>query len=472
MRRRIESFPFVLVWVLFAVVACSSDEVVDGGMPGDGDDDGGQECPVVCSSKADCCAGMDCIGGVCVTEAACTSGCNYECDRSQHCDPVAKKCVDGTAVSYPDCQTECQCYSGESCIGGVCTPSGGDEFECTVDEDCPEGQVCRDHSCRPESCTTREDCEGPVCLVCRNGQCTEPPGICQGDQDCCVGYHCNFGTCVPDVTGCQDDNDCIAIDPEFPVCRDNVCVHECERDVDCLIEGEVCVDNHCEPTGCTPQSCDQELGRGYYCDTASGDCLPGCDSNDDCISPETCNYATHQCGTTDCCGGICDQEEEYCDTLTCQCVQKCTSDAECPAGFICDIGSGKCRCTDAGCPTGTHCDAQSGSCVPDQTGECETDADCPPGQTCDLFTLTCRSSGGGSDGDTCFTDDECDAGAGYYCDSSLFCIGCMLVDPNFLPTFTCRAECSMFLPNCPANYECLYRHTGLMFLCIPDSLLP
>ncbi|MBN2497252.1 MAG: hypothetical protein JXR96_21850 [Deltaproteobacteria bacterium] len=408
--------------------------------------------------------------GTCRCRPACTGRCCGD-------DGCGGTCPDGCASGEVCKADTCLCEQSGVCTPGEARCDGDVARVCEADgwtdvQDCEQsGQVCLQGSCQAKSCTTREDCAGPVCLTCRSGKCVEPPEVCRGNQDCCVNMYCSFGACMFEGPGCQDDNDCAAIDPEYPVCRDGVCVHECEDDLECPV-GAVCVDFHCMAPGCTPQSCDHEVGYGYYCDMDSGECLPGCDSNDDCISPETCDYESHECSHGDCCSGICDPENEYCESLTCLCVAMCTSGSDCPTGFDCDTGSGRCLCTEASCPAGTHCDETSGSCVPDQTGECEIDEDCPEGEICDLFSLTCRRSGSGTDGDPCYTDGECDQAEGYYCDSSLFCIGCMLTDPNFAPTYTCRAECSMFLDECPNNYQCLYRHSGMIFLCIPDALLP
>jgi len=264
---------------------------------------------------------------------------------------------------------------------------------------------------------------------------------------------------VPESTGdCLSDADCTE-DPDFPRCVDGNCVQECINDIDCPLPGQVCLDNHCVTPGCTPETCNP----GEWCDTGDGVCKPGCDSNDDCVPPETCNYVSHTCGQTDCCGGC--SGDQYCDTLSCLCVDKCSLTNPCPTGFECRA-DGKCWCTDAGCPAGTHCDPGTGDCVQD-TVECNTNDDCPAGWTCNLATNLCESSGGLGDGDMCFQDANCDQAAGLLCDSSLFCFGCIMADEFFNPTFTCRFECSLLFPQCAGGYECLYRHLGLIGLCMP-----
>ena len=460
MKRSVLEILVVLAAIVsLAALGCSGENTPgDTGFYPDADGDNGGDKTILCQTNEDCGAGMECRGGVCVSTTSCN--CNYDCDKDNNevCNPATNQCE--TGVPPLNCRDDCDCYTGESCISGTCQPTGGDQLTCTIDEDCPEGQVCKGNKCVNESCTTRDDCAPPAC-VCVDGECTTPPPVCQGNDDCCSGYRCNFGTCVPENVGCQSDDECVAIDPEYPRCVDGQCVQECINDIDCPLPGQVCVDNHCISPDCTVESCPQ----GQWCDVNDGQCKPGCDENSDCVSPETCNYTTHQCGQTDCCGGACDPATQYCDTLTCQCVDLCQSDADCPAGFECKA-DGRCWCTAAGCPAGTTCNPSTGECEQD-TVTCTTDADCPAGWTCNQTTGQCESTGTGQEGDMCFGDAQCNAAAGLLCDSSLFCIGCAISDPNFNPTFTCRYECSLLLPNCPGGQDCQYRHLGLKGLCMP-----
>jgi len=455
-----------LVWLLSGLLAFAGSGCVGGetGAADSGmDADAGNEQsdgPILCNTGDDCPDGMNCQGGVCAPADTCQ--CNYECDKSKNevCNKATHLCETGSLPA--NCTDDCGCYSGEQCVAAQCVPVGGDEEpDCVTDGDCEDGEVCEDGHCVPELCQNREDCADLGCKVCVDGECVNPPPTCQGDKDCCVNFRCNFGTCVPENTGdCMSDADCQ--DPEFPRCVNNECVQECITDIDCPLEDQVCINNHCETVGCTPQTCEV----GQWCDIATGDCLPGCDSNTDCTSPETCNYTTHECGMNDCCGGC--PTGEYCDTLTCQCVEMCQSDLDCPANFECRP-DGTCGCTPAGCPTGTTCNQTTGECDPD-TQECATDADCPTGWICNQTTHTCESGGGMGEGATCYNDEMCDMAAGLLCDSSIFCMGCMLEDPDFAPTFTCRYECSLLTLTCSLpDRECKYRKTGFTGLCMPTT---
>ncbi len=441
-----------------ALAACSGEQLPpDTGI--DGNDGGDIDCPVACSNDEECCGQERCLGGVCTLGGDCPQGCNWECNKAagEICNQATKKCE--TGVPPVNCQDGCNCYAGESCINAQCTPFGGDEPPCIDDDNCEDGEVCREGLCRPESCVTREDCGGGDCLVCQDGQCTAPPPVCQGDDDCCVGYRCNFGTCIPVDPGCTSDSNCL--DPDFPRCIPPDCFPECLSDIDCPLPGQICINTHCESPGCTPEQCAQ----GQWCNTGTGECEPGCDSNDDCMAPDTCNYATHTCGQVDCCGGVCTPGDQYCDEVTCQCVNPCQGPDDCPPNYNCNLGTGKCMCTAAACSAGFHCDPVTGMCMPD-ANECDPNNDqCPAGQHCDPGSLVCVPDTGGGNGDPCMTDAECSAGL--LCDNAIFCIPCMMIDPDFFPTYTCRYECSLIDLQCSiSGYECKMRRL-LVGQCMP-----
>lgn len=413
------------------------------------DDEHCGECSISCGTWGQC------QQGDCVSVMPCT--CNYDCGEGADgllCDYNSSSCMPG--IPPLNCRDDCDCFIGESCTAGTCVFTG---IECTADDDCSQGEVCQGGRCVSAPCQTREDCSTPDC-ICNGGICSVPPPVCQNDEDCCAGYRCNFGTCIPDATMCVSDSDCT--DPEYPRCINGTCTRECFNDIDCPLPGQACVDNQCIEPGCAVDLCPQ----GQWCDVSDGQCKPGCDEDSDCVSPDTCNLLTHQCGQTDCCGGLCDPLHQYCDSLTCQCVGQCQNDGDCPTGFECNADA-RCWCTASACPAGTTCNLQNGSCDPDAI-QCQTDADCAAGWICNLVSQECESTGAGSEGDMCYRDDHCNTAAGLLCDNGLFCISCEITDPGFVPTFTCRYECSLLLPNCPALRVCQYRHMGLTGLCMPQ----
>lgn len=431
-----------------------------------------QEC-AECSRTADCagfganyycdlnlrrCVCAPWCTGRCCGDDGCGGACVDRCSGGLVCDPVDCECVpDGT------------CAEGESRCGDGLIQVCEDGAWVRV-EQCPDGQVCRDGVCRPATCASREDCAGPDCLVCEEGQCVPPPAVCQGLADCCVGFRCNFGTCITDGCQCEADSDCN--DPDFPRCDIETCdcVPVCIDDGDCMFPNQMCRGGDCVPR-CSPESCAQ----GEWCDQAEGECKPGCDSNDDCVPPDTCDYGTHECGLVDCCGGVCSLEDRYCDPLTCQCLDLCEDSNDCPQGFTCDADSGICLCTEGSCPAGAVCEPDTGVCMREGDACDPTDPDaCPAGTWCEPYQRVCISQGGGGEGEPCFADWECDVGQNLYCDSNIWCSLCPISDPEFDPDMTCRYGCSLLVPECPAGTAC---HIRWMFppaghpagLCVPDQ---
>ena len=444
-------------------------------------------------SECACCA-PDCSGRECGPDPVCgvscgecaehedcgadgTCACRWPCEEA--CCGPHERCVRGMCVFEEDfCHGQDECPSNLVCSAGRCRP------DCVQDADCPADQVCSGGRCQPAACTSREDCavfEG--CRVCVDQVCRAEPPVCSGDRDCCVGHRCNFGACVEVTPACEHDSDCL--DPELPRCVAGSCRPECDLDIGCP-PCEHCVLGHCERFGCYSQPCDP----GFYCDATTCGCVPGCDSDDDCTPPEICRLPSHGCGSDidDCCGNAC-QAPATCDSLSCACAEPCvrgdcvsgacslypntTCDAAsgkcvaCPAGFTCDAATGQCVCAGPSCPASSTCNATTGMCEPDQ-GICDPTCETP--EACSFYDV-CVTPGSGQDGTPCFSDAECDSSQGLLCDGSLFCIGCMTVDPTFAPGFVCREECSLLMGGCtnPA-YTCKYRHTDLKGLCVPEDV--
>jgi hypothetical protein len=171
-----------------------------------------------------------------------------------------------------------------------------------------------------------------------------------------------------------------------------------------------------------------------------------------------------------------DRELECVDNLECgpgeacvdgECVlPECLQDADCSPGEVCR--EYRCRldveCTQDGeCTLGSIC--QDNKCFPG----CRNQRDCPDGWEC-LENQCVQPVTKLLEGGACAVDDECDQTAGLLCDSQVECYGCMLVDPEFSPTFTCRYQCDLNVGACPIEERvCKYRHTGMIGLCIPGG---
>ncbi|MGD9763356.1 MAG: hypothetical protein AB7V27_06560 [Candidatus Binatia bacterium] len=118
------------------------------------------------------------------------------------------------------------------------TPTPTPQIPCSVNTDCPVGQVC-----------------GPD-DVCVPAPTPTPTIACDGDEDCPTGLFCVNGSCrdlsTPTVTPtplptCVTDEDC----PPETQCRAMVCVppRPCDNQLECRGIREACLDGFCECGG-------------------------------------------------------------------------------------------------------------------------------------------------------------------------------------------------------------------------------
>ena len=98
-------------------------------------------------------------------------------------------------------------------------PAPAPEPECTVDADCPDGQVCNNGVCEA----------APVVCVEAGGACDLLGALC------CEGLTCVDGTCVEETPEpeCTVDADC----PEGQVCEEGQCVDEPIVGGPCTVQG-------------------------------------------------------------------------------------------------------------------------------------------------------------------------------------------------------------------------------------------
>ena len=348
------------------------------------------------------------------------------CSAGQTCG-----CPDGMSCAAPSCMDETVPPEELESIGnpGVLPPDAGTAFP---DSGTPGdggitcgapltlcGVDCVNTQADPRYCG---DCETscPSGHVCDAGICTDP-GDCRADGTSCIGFtYCDesSGECLPGCTEteqctggnevCDSDiHDCICA-PGFeacaPGCVDTAgdpdycgdCATSCPIGQSCALG--MCLDlEDCRTSGL-------DCAGFTYCDAATGDCLRGCDGDDQCAAEnEVCDTLTHECvcgSGFHQCGNVCvsDLDPNSCGAL-------CTP---CPAppnsSPICDLGACDFQCAD----TYERCDQM---CCP---------TSCPPGQalymgSCAPWHLQTVDAQGGIGEHTSIAVDASDsAHIGYY----------------------------------------------------------
>lgn len=162
-----------------------------------------------CNSDAECCAGTNCLLGVCNTCGAAGSTCSA---KRPCCRNVGLTCCDGVCVRTASSSQHCgecdqACRKGSSCSNGLCCPTGTvnrNGICCTFAEQNCNGQ-CKNLQTDRANCGT---C-GRACAtnnICSKGKCCANGRInCSGrcvnlrtDPNNCgqCGRRCVSGRCV------------------------------------------------------------------------------------------------------------------------------------------------------------------------------------------------------------------------------------------------------------------------------------
>lgn len=362
--------------------------------------DGYASCTGIGELGETCDIDNQCISGYCTGGVCSDCGGNGDCDGGS--------CIEGND-GYYFCTTPLSepCSTGEECDSGYCYDRPG-----------PQGSIC-------STCEVNEDCGD-------NQECAYDGGlgyaICSGTgvlgADCADGSECESGICNSDICSeCFDSADCNG-DGECIDDRSNSGYFLCTDDLGAVCESSVeCISGYCYESG-----------------TIWGTMCSECETADDCLPTQECNYSLLDgyalCAGTESLGAGCDNDYEcasgFCSGGFCS---ECGVDADCASDACYDdtAGVGYFVClADYGelCTDGSDCG--SGECYP--TGlpnlsvcsECESTADCATNQTCtyDITIGYAECRGTDALGELCLTNEQCDSG---YC-NSLVCSECLVSD--------------------------------------------
>ena len=238
---------------------------------------------------------------------------------------------------------------------------------------CPVGQTC--------GCTGDKGCAAPSCIdetvLPEDMQPISDPGVLPPNPGIPDGGGL---ACSEPLVVCGDE--CVNTEADPRYCGD--CETECQSGYVC--EAGVCTD----PGDCTTS--DVECTGLTYCDEETGDCLPGCIDDEQCIGGnEVCDKDENEC--------VCDADFERCegvcvdtqiDPLYCgDCETVCTTGWVCEAGECLDPGD--CRTNEDGCSGLTYCNEETGECLPG----CAEDEQCTEeNEVCDTVANECTCAPG------------------------------------------------------------------------------
>lgn len=385
-------------------------------------------CDVACDGVCASCLGAHTGGsdGVCANVS-------IQKDPKNSCTDLFACAGDGTCSASP-CSDATSCEENSFCGQGVCT-DGTFGSLCDDSSDCDEGTCTDGFCCAVADCGDCQSCNASgVCepdeskdtncnnFVCQAGACMDTCSVSAGcqntficDQDECVaalksdgalcklGTACSSGICSSTAGECQqggsgdpclNNSDCNA---SFPVCDDCGDAGDC-NDVDgqcsvSLLNGADCGEDIAADSDCT----------SGHCDMATNKCVDGtvnaaCTNDLDCALANHCNLNTSMCEADLANASGCTRNEECINTcLGSVCGDKlalaetCVENIDCASGHCWEARVGGAQCVDGALASG-----------------CDDDVDCASGSYC-----VNNACSGGSPGDHCNQNNDCDSG---YCD--------------------------------------------------------
>jgi Cys-rich repeat protein len=311
-----------------------------------------------CKSNSDCPSGQVCRNGACVNLPGGDTSTDTLADTvwDGPSDSVADTSIDTARDAMPDgileCnEAECNAFCVEigqesgHCEGGHCHCSGSsdvsidyevapdlttdgwsdpvEEWECTSEVECSDGNPCTTDHCSPvtHTCVFLNAIDGTECddgvfcnglSTCRSGTCMPGTPPCSSVEPICNPVYCDemARECIaeqaPDGTDCDDGNWCNGPDE----CQDGICTRPGPQP--CPVASEdPCMRIRCNETA---ESCDEIPkvngalcadedicdGQEYCQDGVCVDGTPLCDDGDPCTedichpggdtTPPTCEH--------------------------------------------------------------------------------------------------------------------------------------------------------------------------------------
>ncbi len=297
---------------------------------------------------------------------------------------------DGTGLCI-ECLDETSCGGGQSCCGGYCVDTDGNNDHCgTCDSPCSIDEICCNGNCANPN-TSIEYC----------GNCTTS---CSGSEACCDGYCHDLDSDVDYCGSCDVSCD------SGQSCCGGFCNDASDDPDNCGGCGITCIG---ETSTCCGVDCVNTTDNDMYC----GDCFTSCVSPSEVCCGTSCVVIDGDdvnncggCGVTcgdgqACCYGICTDLDQ--DTACGNCDLDCTS-------------------------TGEYCVGAGRYCV-----TCVLDEHCSDGELCCAETCVFAT-----DRETCGSCDNNCADSSQYCDGAGACIDCRDSDDCQIGHICCDNVCA------------------------------
>ena len=328
------------------------------------------KCTSICSANTDAGERMTCRPqevcqsragfGICVEASGATA---YDAEDCLSDDDVELDSVCIGKKIFKKCQSDENC--DEQCVDGICT----EMYECSADNDCPQGLHCMNHAC---ICTSDADCGTGYCSATH--ECVQ----CRTSEDCPDNQKCGYSRTYQNeeenislqCLECMRNEDCGG---DKPLCSpEGTCVA-----AECVTNSDCCYREECKDYICADDRWPVDDGYSYEEMVESSvhklssqmSCYrreTPCTKDDECDYDEACNQSLYLCKRL--WPGEKLPEKALEPYLTALITNFCWRDNECPQGQVCN-STGTCGCSGDSCGTGYVCSPKFG-CIPTDRSVC------------------------------------------------------------------------------------------------------